>query len=137
LGGKTKQEVLTAFKSSYCAVIPSNSEAFGFTVIEAMSVGTCVIGANNTGIKETIIHNETGLLFETGNSSDLANKLESIFYNVELRNKLSQNGFERFLNLYETNYAVNRDFLLKKNTMNGKKNILCNSINPLMTLYIQ
>lgn len=116
LGGKTKREVLTAFKEAYCVVIPSHSEAFGFTVIEAMSVGTCVIGANNTGIKEIIVPNQTGLLFDTGNAIDLAAKLEDVFNSLELRNSLSQNGFQRFLNTYETNYAVDRDYLFfKKN----------------------
>jgi glycosyltransferase involved in cell wall biosynthesis len=117
LGGKMKEEVLTAFKKAYCAVIPSYSEAFGFTVIEAMSVGTCVIGANNTGIKEIIVPEQTGLLFETGNALDLATKLELVFNNFEMRNELSQNGFERFLNRYETNYAVNRDFLFFNNLL--------------------
>lgn len=114
LGSKNKEDVLKAFKSSYCAVIPSNTEAFGFTVIEAMSVETCVIGANNTGIKEIIIPEQTGLLFETGNAEDLANKLESIFRNKTWRNTLSKNGFDRFLNNYETEYAVNRDFTFFK-----------------------
>lgn len=115
LGTKNKQDVLKAFKSAYCAVIPSNAEAFGFTVIEAMSVGTCVIGANNTGIKEIIIPELTGLLFETGNASDLATKLELVFTNSTLRDRLSENGFDRFLNGYVTEYAVNRDFSFFKN----------------------
>ena len=72
LGSLSKAEVLCSFKKSFCAVIPSFSEAFGYTVIEAMSEKTCVIGANNTGIKEIIIDNETGLLFDTGNVKHLA-----------------------------------------------------------------
>lgn len=110
LGGKSKPEVLSAFKTSYCAVIPSRSEAFGFTVIEAMSVGTCVIGANNTGIKEIIINNQTGLLFETDNYQDLAAKIKSILIDEKYRNELANNGFERFLSHYETESVINRDF---------------------------
>nr|WP_321223020.1 glycosyltransferase family 4 protein [uncultured Psychroserpens sp.] len=110
LGEKSKSEVLEAYKTSYCTIIPSNSEAFGFTVIEAMSVATCVIGANNTGIKEIIIPEESGLLFETGNSKDLANKLEKLIVDNSFRDELAINGYHRFLKYYENDYATNRDF---------------------------
>lgn len=110
LGTKTKEDVLIAYKSSYCTVIPSTSEAFGSTVIEAMSVGTCVIGANNTGIKEIIVGNKTGLLFETGNHYDLACNLEMVLDNQTLRDCLATRGFERFVEYYENNYAIQRDF---------------------------
>ena len=109
LGERNKDFVLEAYKKSYCTVIPSNLEAFGFTIIEAMSVGTCVIGANNTGIKEIIIHEETGLLFETGNALDLAQELERIFIDENFRNKLSVNGYQRFISYYENSIAINRD----------------------------
>lgn len=109
LGVKSKEAVLEAFKSAYCAVVPSYFEAFGFTVIEAMSVGTCVIGANNTGIKEIIHHAETGLLFETGNSMDLALQLESVLTNENLRNRLAQAGYNRFRANYDSQFAINRD----------------------------
>lgn len=109
LGAKNKELVLKAYKESYCTIIPSHSEAFGFTVIEAMSVGTCVVGANNTGIKEIIIHGETGLLFETGNWEELAEKLEELIQDVTYRNSLAQAGYTRFINYYENSVAINRD----------------------------
>jgi len=118
LGSKSKEDVLKAYKSSYCSVVPSYSEAFGFTVIESMSVGTCVIGANNTGIKEIIVNNKTGLLFETGNEIDLVEKFELIFNDIGLRNDLANAGYNRFLGLFENSYAINRD----SNFLNKLKN---------------
>lgn len=109
LGQQNKATVLEAYKASYCTVIPSRSEAFGFTVIEAMSTGSCVIGANNTGIKEIIKDEKTGLLFETGNANDLAKKLKLILFDVNYRDNLSSSGYEHYLNQYETDYAINRD----------------------------
>lgn len=109
-GAMPKLSVLQEFKRAYVAVVPSVTEAFGFTVIEAMSMKTCVIGANNTGIKEIIVHNETGLLFETGNCDDLANKMNSIIENTELRNRLAMAGYNRFLEHFETEMAIKRDF---------------------------
>ena len=110
LGTLKKTRVLKEMKSSYSTIVPSNSEAFGFTVIEAMSMKTCVIGANNTGIKEIINHNKTGLLFQTGNDEDLAVKINLVIKNNELRNKLALGGYEHFKSNYCVDVAVNRDF---------------------------
>ncbi|MDY0090816.1 MAG: glycosyltransferase family 4 protein [Flavobacteriaceae bacterium] len=110
LGFLSKQEVLQWFANSAIAVVPSHSEAFGYTVIEAMSVKTCVIGANNTGIKEIIVHNETGFLFETKNSEDLAQKIISVIENRELCDKLAMKGYERFKEHYESKKAIIRDY---------------------------
>ncbi|MFD1014599.1 glycosyltransferase family 4 protein [Winogradskyella rapida] len=115
LGEKNKEVVLRAYKQSYCTIVPSNSEAFGFTLIEAMSSGTCVIGANNTGIKEIIINGESGLLFETGNSVDLKTKLKQILLDENLRNDLAKSGYIRFLKYYENSIAINRDVDFFKN----------------------
>lgn len=109
LGERNKETVLKAYKKSYCTIVPSHSEAFGFTVIEAMSVGTCVIGANNTGIKEIIKHEDTGLLFETGNPDDLVQKLENVMLDVDYRNSLAQAGYQRFIDCYENSVAIKRD----------------------------
>ena len=111
LGGKKKEEVLLAFKNSYIAIVPSEFEAFGFTVIEAMSVGTCVIGANNTGIKEIIKHQKTGLLFKTGDASDLTENIITLLDDNDYRNRLAYSGYKNFKNRYDINMAIKRDLL--------------------------
>lgn len=108
-GKKTKDEVLKEMKTSFASVVPSYSEAFGFTVIEAMSMKTCVIGSDNTGIKEIIKHEKTGLLFKTGNHKDLAEKIELVIENKELRNAYADEGYKRFKEKYCTESAVKRD----------------------------
>jgi glycosyltransferase involved in cell wall biosynthesis len=110
LGNKSKEDVLLALKKSYCAIIPSKSEAFGYTVIEAMSMQTCVIGANNTGIKEIILDEQSGLLFKTSDAHDLAQKIKKIFLDLNYRNELALNGYNRFLNEFELDKAIQRDF---------------------------
>jgi len=110
VGHLSKPDVVNRFSSAGVAVVPSHSEAFGFTVIEAMSLKTCVIGANNTGIKEIILHNETGLLFETGNVVDLAFNLKRVLTNQEFCDKLATQGYQRFKSKYETQNAIIRDY---------------------------
>jgi len=52
--------------------IPSRSESFGRTAIEAMAVGTPVVATRVGGLAETIKHGETGFLVEHGDSSQMA-----------------------------------------------------------------
>lgn len=120
-GNKPKKEVLKEMKTSYVSVVPSHSEAFGFTVIEAMSMRTCVIGADNTGIAEIIKPNETGLLFKTANHNDLAEKLDLVLKNPEMRNRLAIQGYKHFKANYSTENAVKRDAVFFVNLIENKK----------------
>lgn len=114
-GNLSKIEVLENFKKSYMVVIPSLSEAFGYTVIEAMSMKTLVIGSNNTGIKEIIQDNKTGFLFESNNVDDLVRKIILAIQHHELRDKLALHGFTHFKNNYELAIATDRDLYYFKN----------------------
>lgn len=118
VGQLSKNAVLEKFKNTYISVMPSLAEAFGFTIIEAMSMKTLVIGANNTGIKETIIHNETGLLFETADEIDLAKKINLVIDDPSFRNKIAQRGYNWFIENYEIKMASERDFFYFNNLIN-------------------
>ena len=59
---------------------------------EAMSSGKVVITSKVKALAEIIDHEKTGLIFETGNSLDLAEKLESVILDNELRNLLGENA---------------------------------------------
>jgi L-malate glycosyltransferase len=65
-------------------VIPSRSEGFGLTAIEALSCGKLVIASNTGGLKEIIIDKINGLLFENGDSHDLAAKLVEVIFNKDI-----------------------------------------------------
>jgi len=93
LGKKSKEEVWALLKKSSFLVCPSEwYEVLGFTIIEAMLLGKPVIGSKIGAIPETVIHNETGLLFEPANAVDLANKINTLFYNDALITKFAKNA---------------------------------------------
>ncbi|VVC00115.1 Trehalose synthase [uncultured archaeon] len=50
---------------------PSRIEGFGMIQVEAMSCGIPVLSIDAMGVKDTIIHNETGLLAKVGATVDL------------------------------------------------------------------
>ena len=66
------EEVLKVMKESDVLVLPSVSEGLANVVIEAMALGLPVISTNAVGMSELVIQNDTGLLFENRDVSDLA-----------------------------------------------------------------
>ena len=76
LGYKRGKELQDLVANAYFVIVPSEwYENNPMTIIEAYSVGTPVIGAVIGGISEIVVENETGFLFESGNSEDLKEKV--------------------------------------------------------------
>ena len=67
-------------------------ETFGRVSVEAQSMEKPILASNIGGSKETINEHKTGLLFEAGNSDDLAKKIIEL-YNLD-KITLKQMGFE-------------------------------------------
>jgi len=76
-------------------VLPSRSEAMGRVLVEAMAAGKPRIGSNVDGIPTVIENGVDGLLFESENIDDLAEKLDILMNSSEIRKKLGKNGEER------------------------------------------
>ncbi len=75
-------------------VCPSLRESFGVSVIEASASAVPVIANNIGGLKEVVQNNKTGYLLDTTNSEKLADHLEKLIMNDDLRFNLGQNGRE-------------------------------------------
>ncbi len=75
-------------------VLPSSEEGFGRVLLEAMDVGTPVIGTRIGGIPEIIEHGINGLLVDYGDIEALKNSIIKILKNNSLREKLIQGGYE-------------------------------------------
>ena len=73
------------------SVNPSPKEGWGLTVIESNACATPVIAADSPGLRDSVVHNETGLLYEYGDCDKLANKMIDLIENNELRQLLSNN----------------------------------------------
>ena len=70
---KNPMEVFNAFDWT---LMTSDSETFGMVTIESMTQGTPVIGSNAGGTSELLDFGNAGLLFETKNEFDLAEKMK-------------------------------------------------------------
>jgi glycosyltransferase involved in cell wall biosynthesis len=93
LGKKSKQETLQIINGAECLICASEwYEVLGFTVVEAMALGKPVIGSAIGAIPEMVIDGYTGLLFEPGNASQLAEKIQQLYPNNELKGLMGQNA---------------------------------------------
>ena len=82
-----------AYKISNFVVSASTEpEAFGRISVEAQSMQKPILASNIGGSKETIIDKKTGILFEAGNSEDMARKIIELF-NLD-ESTLNQMGIE-------------------------------------------
>jgi len=75
-------------------VLPSSEEGFGRVLLEAMGVGTPVIGTRIGGIPEIIEHGINGLLVDHGDIETLKKSIIKILKNNSLREKIIQGGYE-------------------------------------------
>jgi len=85
-------DVASWFRSIDIFVLPSVSEALSNSLMEAMACGCACIASRTGGNPELIRDEETGLLFEPGNSQELALKLRRLIDDPDLRSRLAQVG---------------------------------------------
>lgn len=86
----------------YC--LPSRSEGFNTTVLEAMALGVPVVCTDVGGMREAVIDGETGLLVPAGDADALADALVRMLAEPSLRTAC----VERARELVEAEFTVER-----------------------------
>jgi len=81
-------DVNTALFSMDLFVLPSRSEAFGISILEAMRASVPVIASRVGGIPEIITDNYNGLLFESGNVKSLSATMLKLLNDKRLQKKI-------------------------------------------------
>ncbi len=70
-------------------VVPSIwEEPFGIVALEAMATGIPVIASNTGGLRNIVIHGETGFLFPPGDENALLKHIQSLLSNNEIRTEM-------------------------------------------------
>lgn len=73
-------------------IYPSLWEGLGIAGLEAMAKKLPIIGADRRGIKDYVLHEKTGLLFEPHDSRTLADEIEKLISDPVFENKLVKNS---------------------------------------------
>ncbi len=98
MGAVAHDDLHKLYQSHELAVFPfiedstGDMEGFGLVMVEAMGCGCAVVASDLPAVNDIIIDNETGLLVEQKNPSDIVKKVSFLFDNNEIRNKLSLQG---------------------------------------------
>ncbi len=93
--GTAQQELFSLIKACDFVVIPSISEGFGMVVGEAMALGIPVIATEVGGIPELVENGKEALLVPAADSQALANVMEQLCLDKNLRIELTKNAFQK------------------------------------------
>jgi L-malate glycosyltransferase len=86
--------------------VPSSREGFGLVAAEAMMHKLPVIASKVGGLVDIIIDNETGFLVPAFSPETIASKIEFLFKNAKIRDKMGENGYQRALQYYHSDRYV-------------------------------
>lgn len=75
-------------------ILPSLLEGLGSSILEAMQARTPVLASNVGGIPDVVNHQVTGWLVNPGDPAELAEAIEHLYRNPELRQQLAQKASE-------------------------------------------
>jgi len=105
IGTKKYQIYMDADIFCFPSQVPS--ETFGIVLIEAMQFKIPVIATNWNGIPFIVNDNENGFLFPINDSVALADKLEILIKDTELRQRMGNNGRKTYLGKYSISKFYN------------------------------
>ncbi|MFH0876172.1 MAG: glycosyltransferase family 4 protein [archaeon] len=93
LGAVDKADMPFIYSKADIFVLPSLTESFPYSIIEAMTAGLPIISTNVGGIPELIKDTETGLLVSPENENALADAMLKLLNSRHLSQKLGKNAF--------------------------------------------
>jgi len=91
-GHVSHAEKVKLLNSLWLAVNPSPKEGWGLTVIEANACGVPVIAADSPGLRDSVINEETGILYPYGNIQLLIKQIIKLLKSQEKISKFSKNS---------------------------------------------
>jgi glycosyltransferase involved in cell wall biosynthesis len=107
----------TQLAAAQIFVLASRSEAFPYSILEAMRAGLPVVASNVGGIPEAVVEGRTGFLVPAGDPHVLADRLGRLIADPALRQQLGNSGRNRFLRhftfeqMFEKTFQIYLDVL--------------------------
>lgn len=115
-GPLSDEELKPLFDAATMFCMPSinNAEAFGVVLLEAMTYGLPLIVSNipKSGVPWVNAHNVSGFNVEVKNSIEIAEAINKIYINKQLRSMLSSGSRLRYVNNFTEDLFVERVMML-------------------------
>jgi len=93
-GFVSSESKVERMRRSHCIVYPSLKEGWGLTNIEANACGTLAIAADSPGLRDSVQSGVSGMLFEHGNTEQLAEQIIKVFSDEKLRCNFEKGAIE-------------------------------------------
>jgi len=108
------------YRSANLFISSSHFEANPLVVIEAMACGCAVICPDHSGFQEIITPGVDGILCDTTNENELAEKINELLENKTLREELGRNARNTVLEKFNINLQARQNILLYEELLNRK-----------------
>lgn len=94
LGFVRDEDLLPLRRTSELFVIPSEADLQSLATMEAMACGLPVIAANSYALPELVHHNQNGYLFTPGHCEELAQRIDELLANADLRRQMGRQSLK-------------------------------------------
>ena len=108
-------------KLSIFVAVSTRGEFFGVSVLEAAACGVPSITSNVGGLIEVNSNNETGLIISANDPFELAEAINKLYSDTNLRFELGINARKRVQKYFEWNENVNQMISIYESCYNEKK----------------
>lgn len=116
-GPLSQEDLVSAYKAADVFALPSELEAFGIVLVEAMACGIPIVASNYGGIRHVARNGVTGLLFRLGDAKQLAEKIILLLSDKNIRLKLGERGRMVARQLYSIKRVTDQYELLFQNVV--------------------
>lgn len=89
-------------------VLPSISEGFSISTVEAMACGIPVVATRSGGPEEIVSHLENGVLVEPCSPDGICDMLINLYHNVSLAKSLVKEALDKVQRVYSADTMLNR-----------------------------
>jgi glycosyltransferase involved in cell wall biosynthesis len=93
-GFVSEEEKIELLQRATLFVNPSHKEGWGITNIEANACGTAVVANDAPGLRDSVLHGKTGLIYKTNDLDDLIRSIDDLLKDPARRGSLEQEGRE-------------------------------------------
>jgi glycogen synthase len=100
--------VVEAFQRAAVCVFPSLFETFGYTCLEAMTLGKAIVASDRGGMADLLDHGRCGLLFTPPDAGALAARIEALLDDPVLASDLGAKARDRAAHDYGQERVLDR-----------------------------
>lgn len=92
LGYVTETKKIELLRKAWLHILTSSKEGWGITNLEAAACETPTVASDSPGLRDSVVHGRTGFLVPHGNIEALADRINELLENNELRQNMGKNS---------------------------------------------